>query len=120
VTGVAIWDGTSADEKDGQRKGKDLSDSTRFTIFVSGLSNGWVQVDPVVKDGKDAAPIIRRKTLQLNFKRIGERRSLDSRDIQFVPPAVWVYRASQLRVPQAAPGDKMGAPKGASLSFGPK
>jgi hypothetical protein len=118
VTGVALWDGTGADEKDGARKGKDLSDSTRFTIFVSGLSNGWVQVDPLIK-GKEAMPTIRRKTLQLNFKRIGTRQSLDSRDIQFVPPAVWVYRTSQLRVPQPPVGDKIGPPKGPALNFGP-
>jgi hypothetical protein len=113
VTGVAIWDGTAADDKDGDRRVKDLSDSTRFSIFVSGLSNGWVQVDPVVKD-KDAAPTIRRKTLQLNFKRIGDRRSLDSRDIQFVPPAVWTYRATQLRQPGQPPpaaDDKIAPPK---------
>jgi len=113
ITGVAIWDGTAADDKDGDRRVKDLSDSTRFSIFVSGLSNGWVQVDPVVKD-KDAAPTIRRKTLQLNFKRIGDRRSLDSRDIQFVPPAVWTYRATQLRQPGQPPpaaDDKIAPPK---------
>jgi hypothetical protein len=121
VTGVAIWDGTSADEKEGARKGRDLSDSTRFTIFVSGLSNGWVQVDPLVK-GKDATPTVRRKTLQLNFKRVGSRRSLDSREIQFVPPAVWVYRASALRSPgqpQPAADDKMNPAKGAAPNVGP-
>jgi hypothetical protein len=121
VTGVAIWDGTAADDKDGERKHKDLSDSTRFTIFVSGLSNGWVQIDPLVP-GKDAAPTIRRKTLQLNFKRVGDRRSLDSREIHFIPPAVWVYRASQLRQPGQPPApanDKMNPPKGPTLNFGP-
>jgi hypothetical protein len=98
VTGVAIWDGTSADPKKRDPEKKDLADAGRFSIFVSGLSNGWVRVDPLVK-GKAEAPVIRRKTLQLNFKRLGDRYYMDSREISFVPPAEWMYRASQLRVP---------------------
>ncbi len=93
VTGVAIWDGTPADPK--QRIERDLSDSQRFSIFISGLSNGWVRVDPLGK-GKTDAPIIRRKTLQLNFKRSGDKYTLDARDITFEPPAEWIYRASRL------------------------
>jgi hypothetical protein len=94
VTGVAIWDGTSADPKARSDKTRDLSDSQRFSIFVGGLSNAFVKVDPLSKG--NAAPVIRRKTLQLNFKRVGDRYNLDSRDIAFEPPAEWVYRASQL------------------------
>jgi hypothetical protein len=99
ITGVAIWDGTSADPKMREAKGHDLSDSQNFSIFIGGLSNGWVQVDPLGK-GKVEAPIIRRKTLQLNFKRIGDRFHLDARDITFEPPAEWIYRASRLRLPK--------------------
>jgi hypothetical protein len=76
VTGVAIWDDTT--------KEQNLRDTTRFSIFVSGLSNGW-SVDDNNK--------VRRKTLQLNFRRLGDRYYQDSRKIQFVPPAEWVYRA---------------------------
>src|SRR5262249_34543374 len=72
-----------------------LSDSQRFSIFISGLSNGWVQVDPLVR-GKADQPVIRRKTLQLNFKRAGDRFNLDARDITFEPPAEWGYRPSLL------------------------
>ena len=85
VTGVAIWDGTPALDpdqpwKDNRQAGtKDISDSNRFSIFVSGLSNGWVLVDPVVK-GKNEGPLIADKTLQLNFKRVGDRYSMDSRN----------------------------------------
>jgi hypothetical protein len=120
VTGVAIWDGTPDLDpekpwKDNRPEGtKDISDSNRFKIFVSGLSNGWVLVDPVVK-GKAEAPLIRRKTLQLNFKRVGDRYSVDSREISFVPPSEWIYRSARLRIPglDAEPGkekelDKMG------------
>jgi hypothetical protein len=122
VTGVAIWDGTPALDaekpwKDNRPPGtKDLSDSNRFTVFVSGLSNGWVLVDPVVK-GKTEAPIIRRKTLQLNFKRVGDRYSMDSREISFVPPSEWIYRSARLRIPgqpdldAGKDKDKMGALK---------
>ncbi len=98
VTGVAIWDGASADPKGGDRSKKDLADSNRFTIFVSGLSNGSVIVDPLVR-GKTEAPIVRRKTLQLNFKRSGDRYLMDSRQISFVPPAEWIYRASEVPIP---------------------
>jgi hypothetical protein len=109
VTGVAIWDGTPADPK--MRDGKhDLSDSQRFTIFVGGLSNGWVMVDPLGK-GKTEAPIIRRKTLQLNFKRIGDRYHLDARDITFEPPAEWIYRASRLRLPEVKDGNQKAMPE---------
>ncbi len=98
VTGVAIWDGTPADPKERDPKKKDLSDSSRYSIFVSGLSNGWVITDaPGGKKGD--APVVRRKTLQLNFKRTGDRFSMDSREISFLPPAEWMYRSSTLQIP---------------------
>jgi hypothetical protein len=79
VTGVAIWDDVDPE-------------TTNFSVFVSGLSNGWSV------DDKD---VIRRKTLQLNFKRIGDKNSKDSRDIRFIRPEEWIYRA--------APSSKAGA-----------
>ena len=48
ITGVAIWDATSGDPKKRDPKVKDLSDATRFSIFIRGLSNGYVIVDPLV------------------------------------------------------------------------
>lgn len=92
ITGVAIWDGTSADPQKREAGVKDLSDATRFSVFVRGLSNGYVIVDPLAPGLR---PITRYKTLQLNFKRRGERFVLDSRDIEFVAPAQWVYRAAR-------------------------
>jgi hypothetical protein len=103
VTGVAIWDGTPADALGRDDKKHDLSDSNRYTIFVTGLSNGWVLVDPIV-GGKGEAPVVRRKTLQLNFERRGDRFHMDSREISFKAPYEWIYRASQLRLPGAVPG----------------
>ena len=95
-TGVAIWDATAADPKQRDAKAKDLSDCTKFTIFVRGLSNGFVEVDAPVP-GEPA--ITQYKTLQLNFQRQGGRASVDSRDIQFVGPAQWIYRSAGRRIP---------------------
>jgi hypothetical protein len=97
ITGVAIWDGTSADPKNRDPKKKDLADSNRYSIFVSGLSNGWVLTDPP-SGQKNAQPVVRRKTLQLNFKRLGDRFLMDSREISYVPPAEWLYRASSILI----------------------
>ncbi|MCI0684916.1 MAG: hypothetical protein L0Y71_22700 [Gemmataceae bacterium] len=91
VTGVAIWDGSAADAKGRDPNTKDLSDATRFSIFVRGLSNGYVVVDP---PAPGLPPITRYKTLQLNFERQGERFSVDARDIKFKAPAEWIYRAA--------------------------
>ena len=81
VTGVAMWDDINPD-------------SNRYSVFVSGLSNGWS-----VDDNKT----VRRKTLQLNFRRLGDRFLMDSREIRFVPPAEWLYRASTISAPDAKP-----------------
>jgi hypothetical protein len=90
VTGVAIWEATPTDSKKRDKEVPELSDTTRFRIFVRGLSNGFVIVDALAPG---QPPITRFKTLQLNFRRTGDRYSLDSRDISFVPPAEWIYRA---------------------------
>lgn len=92
VTGVAIWDNVSPD-------------TNAFSIFVTGLSNGYSV------DDKD---IVRRKTLRLNFRRLGDRTSQDARDIRFVPPEEWIYRATTLRAsvgPAKGPDGKPAAPK---------
>ena len=77
MTGVATWIGVNPD-------------ANRYSIFVAGLSNGW---------SVDDKGVVRRKTLQLNFRRIGDRYYQDSREIQFVPPDEWLYRASSMSVP---------------------
>jgi hypothetical protein len=73
ITGVAIWDDVFAGQPD----------TTRFSVFVSGLSNGW---------SKDDQGTVRRKTLQLNFKRLSDRTHLDA-EVKFLPPEEWIYRA---------------------------
>lgn len=82
VTGVAIWDDIDPD-------------ANRFTIFVSGLSNGWSLAE-IPPDNKQ---VVRRKTLQLNFKRLGDRNFQHAGEIRFVPPIEWVYRATNVTVP---------------------
>jgi hypothetical protein len=83
VTGVAIWDDIFGD----------MPDTTRFSIFVSGLSNGW---------SRDDNNVVRRKTLQLNFKRLSDRNHLDT-EVKFISPAEWIYRAM---TPQPKAKDK--------------
>lgn len=107
VTGVAIWDASSDRPGKNERGDTDLSEVSRFSIFVRGLSNGHVLVDAPTPD---LEPITRYKTLQLNFKRTGDRFSVDSRDVTFVPPAEWVYRAANRKnrvLPPAQAADKM-------------
>ena len=70
---------------------RELSDTTQFSIFIRGLSNGYVKVDPPAP-GLPAQ--YRDKTLQLKFRRTGDRFSTDARDMIYVPPAEWTYRSS--------------------------
>lgn len=77
VTGVAIWDDVFAK----------TPDTTRFSVFVSGLSNGW---------NKDEQGVVRRKTLQLNFKRLSDRAHLDT-EVKFLSPSEWIYRATPVK-----------------------
>ncbi len=92
VTGVAIWDDVDPD-------------SNNYSIYVAGLSNGWSQTDNPVAADKD--PVVRRKTLALNFKRLGDRYNMYSEEIQLdkTRPYEWIYRASEL-TPAALLPDK--------------
>lgn len=96
VTGVAIWDDVDPD-------------SNYYSIFVSGLSNGWAVTDDPTKPGEKS--IVRRKTLQLNFKRLGDRFLQKSEEIHFVPPAQWIYRGSSLSIPGLPPSPGEGKKK---------
>jgi hypothetical protein len=85
VTGVAIWDGDAG-----------LAESNNYSVFVSGLSNGWALTDPLTPGGDY---VVRRKTLKLNFKRLGDKYYMKNEEIHFDGPAEWVYRASSLTIP---------------------
>jgi hypothetical protein len=84
VTGVAIWDDVDPE-------------SNYYSIFIAGLSNGWAVTDDPEKPGVKS--IVRRKTLQLNFRRLGDKYLQKSEEIHFVPPAQWMYRGSSMTVP---------------------
>src|SRR5262249_54322560 len=88
VTGVAMWDDVNPD-------------ANRYSIFVSGLSNGW---------SVDDKKVVRRKTLQLNFRRLGDKYLMDSKAIRWEAPAEWLYRASSLKVGEQPKkvGEKVG------------
>jgi hypothetical protein len=81
-TGVAIWDDVDPD-------------TNTFSVFVSGLSNGW---------SVDDKEVVRRKTLQLNFKRAADRSSTDARAIRFIRPEQWEYVAVPLSKAPAREG----------------
>jgi hypothetical protein len=89
ITGVAIWNVSSADPAKRDPKVKEISDATAFSIFISGLSNGYVTVDPIAKG---LEPTTRQKTLQLDFKRNVERSTPNTLDLAFQTPAKWIYR----------------------------
>jgi hypothetical protein len=82
VTGVAIF-------PDVVEKAPDL---TKFSIFVTGLSNGWSE-DPQTH-------LIKRKTLQLNFRRVADARVQSSGVIHFQPPVEWIYRGTSVKAPE--------------------
>jgi hypothetical protein len=92
VTGVAIWDDVDPD-------------ANLYSIFVSGLSNGWSLSDPPEPGGK---PVVRRKTLRLDFKRLGDRYFQKSEEIHFLK-SEWVYRGQSLEV-KGLPAKKQPAP----------
>jgi len=126
VTGVAIWidpnePGPDDDAATKKRKAAlpKLADSNRYSIYIAGLSNGWSVTDPIPPD-KD--PVVRRKTLQLSFKRLGDRFNMKSEEIRFQPPAQWIYRGSRLKItlPMSKDKDKAGAKdKGKKDDAGP-
>jgi hypothetical protein len=80
VTGVATWPDIF----------ERAQATTRFSVFVSGISDGYV---------KDDNGVIRRKTLQLNFRRSTDGRGIDTSDIKLDPerPYAWIYRSSSLK-----------------------
>jgi len=73
-----------------------LADSNFFSIFIGGLSNGWAETEAV---GDASKTIIRRKTLQLKFQRIGDGTLRRDEDIRYIGHE-WLYRASSLEIPK--------------------
>ena len=77
VTGVAIW--TDVYDR--------APNTNKFSVFVSGLSDGLT---------KDDQGVLRSKTLRLDFTRVGDGRVGDSAnsDIKYAENFAWIYRAS--------------------------
>jgi len=99
VTGVAIWTDPNEplpDDSDEVRKKKEampkLTQSNFFSIFVAGLSNGWAETE-----GLDGGTLVRRKTLQLNFRRFGDGTLRRDEDLRYNGHE-WIYRASTLNL----------------------
>lgn len=111
VTGVAIWIDPyepSPDDDEKERKFKEsmkkLADSNAFTVYVTGLSNGFTTVDG---DASDPRPVVVRKTLRLPFRRLGDKLLMKTDAIRYTPTteSPWLYRASKIRLDlPAAPG----------------
>lgn len=84
VTGVAIWD--------------DIPQTGRYTLYVTGLSNGWsiVTLDQAGKEN-----VVRRKTLQVDFRRIG-----NTDRIEMASSPRWIYRGGLLKGFERQPPEK--------------
>jgi hypothetical protein len=75
VFGVAIWEGVDPD-------------ADAFKIYVRGLSDGMQVVYPP----EGAQPVVRYKTLRIDFIRRGDKHSLHEREIELLdPPYEWIY-----------------------------
>jgi len=101
VTGVAIWidpnepgPDDDAETKAKKKKMPKLAESNSYSIFIAGLSNGWSTSEGVAPN---SPPVVRRKTLQLTFKRIGDHLQMTSDEIKF-QSSDWIYRASKLKL----------------------
>lgn len=103
IHGVAIWDDVDPD-------------AARYSIFITGLSNGIALADPIPPSKEQT---VRRKTLQINFKRLGDKYNLKSEEIRFVPPAQWIYRATDLQLGAVAGINPLGAPPAQEKSAAP-
>src|SRR5215213_8478912 len=88
ITGVAIWTGVD-DPIPGVKE--QPPKTNKFSIFVAGLSNGYTEERPIDRPG---VKIIKRKTLQLDFERLGAGDPADPSGIRWTGNATWMYRAS--------------------------
>lgn len=85
VTGVAIWTDVDCATKEKTAR------TNKFSIFIAGLSNGFIEEKPIDQPG---VRIIKRKTLQLDFERLGDGELTEPSGIRWTGNSTWVYRAS--------------------------
>ena len=113
VTGVAIWTGVD-DPIVGAKSPVPLTN--KFSVFIAGLSNGYTAEKPIDRPGET---IIKRKTLQLDFERLGDGDPTLPSGVRWTGNATWMYRASTENLqaekisaePKKAPVDGAGAVK---------
>lgn len=114
ITGVAIWTGVD-DPIVGAKSPVPLTN--KFSVFIAGLSNGYTAEKPIDRPGET---IIKRKTLQLDFERLGDGDPTQPSGIRWTGNATWMYRASTeplkaekvlLNPMKGDSGDKAGAVK---------
>jgi hypothetical protein len=78
VYGVAVWEGVDPH-------------ADHFAIYVRGLSDGHQLVPPPPPDA-NKPPVVKYKTLRIDFLRRGDARNLNEKEIQLNdPPYEWVY-----------------------------
>lgn len=99
VTGVAIW--TNVD--DPVPGMKDVPRTNKFSIFIAGLSNGFTVEESVDPMTNAPVKVIKRKTLQLDFERLGSGEQTEPSGIRYTGNATWMYRASTEPVKVEAP-----------------
>lgn len=74
VFGVAVWDVVDPH-------------ADKFSVFVRGLSDGYQQ-----EQSPDGKPVVKYKTLRIDFIRRGDQFELKEREIQLLdPPYEWIY-----------------------------
>jgi hypothetical protein len=74
VFGVAVWDNIDPH-------------ADKFSVYVRGLSDGYQQ-----DTGADGKPVLKYKTLRIDFIRRGDQFELREKEIQLLdPPYEWVY-----------------------------
>lgn len=103
VNGVAIWTGVD-DPIPGSKE--PVPKTNKFSIFVAGLSNGYTEEQAI---GQPGVKIIKRKTLQLDFERLGAGDPSEPSGIRWTGNATWIYRASTDPLKSAAPAPEKAA-----------
>ncbi len=74
VFGVAAWEDVDPH-------------ADKFSVYVRGLSDGYQQ-----DQGPDGKPVVKYKTLRIDFIRRGDQFELKEREIQLLdPPYEWIY-----------------------------
>ena len=113
---MAIWTGVD-DPVSGSKE--PVPKTNKFSIFIAGLSNGYTEERPIAQPG---VKIIKRKTLQLDFERLGSGEATEPSGIRWTGNATWMYRASTepLKTAAAPMAPPPGEAKKEEKAFAPR